>query len=355
MTAPTLTLGKALGLRRLANADGHFSMVALDQRPPITQLVARRRGIAEAEVAFADIVAVKRVIARAMGPLASALLLDPNYAFPAALADVPPRCGLVVTLEDHRFDDGPGGRRSHLIAHWSVAQIKRCGADGVKLLAWYRPDAAAEVCAHQQALVQAVGQQCRQHDIPFIFELLVYPFRHSAVHTTDYLESPEKQPALVLDSLREFAQPKYGVDLFKLESPLPGAHLPAPDGGPAHQQAQAWFNQIGALCRGAGTPWVMLSAGVTAAQFQRVMGYACAAGASGFLAGRALWADAMQAFPDLDRCAAVLAEQGGGTMAALTDLTRQSARPWRPDLRALQAMQAEGEVCAAYPLPAASA
>ena len=43
---------------------------------------------------------------------------------------------------------------------------------------------------------------------------------------------------LVLDSVREFAKPEYGVDLFKLEAPLPGASLPAPDGSAAHQQAQ---------------------------------------------------------------------------------------------------------------------
>jgi tagatose-1,6-bisphosphate aldolase len=33
--------GQAWGLRRLADAEGFFAMVAIDQRPPIEQLTAR--------------------------------------------------------------------------------------------------------------------------------------------------------------------------------------------------------------------------------------------------------------------------------------------------------------------------
>jgi tagatose 1,6-diphosphate aldolase len=39
-----LQLGKQWGLRRMANAQGHFTMVALDQRPPIINLIAAKRG-----------------------------------------------------------------------------------------------------------------------------------------------------------------------------------------------------------------------------------------------------------------------------------------------------------------------
>ncbi len=304
-----LRLGKPWGLRRMASAEGHFTMVALDQRPPISQLVAAKRGIAAIDVAFNDIVAVKRVIVEAVGGHASAVLFDPNYAFPAGLDRLPARTGLVVTLEDHRFADTPGGRLSHSIRDWSVEKIKRAGGDGVKVLAWYRPDATPDVLTHQKTYVEAIGQACRQHDIAFVLELLVYPFPKSASHTADYVESPEKLPELVLESVREFAQPRYGVDLFKLESPLPGATLPARDGQAPHRRAQAWFDRMGAICEQAGVPWVMLSAGVTPKQFVRVMEYAYAAGANGFLAGRAIWLEAMQHFPDLERCAAQLRQR----------------------------------------------
>jgi tagatose 1,6-diphosphate aldolase len=347
-TTHTLHLGKTWGLRRMANEAGHFTMVALDQRPPIANLVAARRGIAAADVAYADMVAVKRVLVETLGRSASAMLLDPNYAFPAALQRLPARTGLVVTLEDHRFQETPGGRLSHSIRDWSVEKIKRAGGDGVKVLAWYRPDAAPEVREHQQRYVQHVGSECRRLDIPFVFELLVYPFPKSAGHTTDYVEMPEKMPQLVLDSVREFAQPKYGVDLFKLESPLPGALLPARDGSAAMQEAQRWFDDMAGICRQAGVPWVMLSAGVTSAQFLRVMAYAYAAGANGFLAGRAIWWEALQHFPDLAACSTALQQLGGQTLADLGALTAQAGTAWQADYRAFEGMQREGDLCAAY-------
>lgn len=347
MPAP-LNLGKTWGLRRMADANGHFTMVALDQRPPIANLVAARRGIAPSEVSFGDMVTVKRLLVDVLGPHASAMLMDPNYAFPAALDKLPAHTGLVVTLEDHRFRDIPGGRLSHSIRDWSVEKIKRAGGDGVKVLAWYRPDASAEVVAHQRDYVRQIGEECRRWDIPYVLELLVYPFVHSAGHTADYVESPEKLPALVLDSVREFAKPEYGVDLFKLEAPLPGASLPAPDGSAAHQQAQQCFDDMGAICREAGIPWVMLSAGVTSEQFQRVMRYAYAAGANGFLAGRAIWWQALQHFPDLDACRTALQAEGVRTLQALAELTVQAGHAWQADYSAFAHMRAEGELCAAY-------
>ncbi len=341
-------LGKQWGLRRMANAQGHFTMVALDQRPPIINLIAKKRGIAIDDVAFADVLAVKHLLVDVLGSHASAMLLDPNYAFPAALASLPARTGLVVTLEEHRFEDTPTGRRSTNIPNWSVEKIKRVGGDGVKVLAWYRPDASRDICDYQKAYVKSIGDACREHDIPFVFELLVYPFPSSDKHTTDYIESPEKQPALVLDSVREFAKPEYGIDLLKLESPLAGATLPARDGSAAQAQAQAHFDEIGRICADAGMPWVMLSAGVTSAQFLRVMEYAYAAGANGFLAGRAIWSEALQAYPDLAKCRDILSEQGPQTLAKLCALTARAGKAWQPDYSGFEEMAREGDVCRSY-------
>ena len=337
---PLQRFGKHWGLRRLADRQGVFAMVAIDQRPPIVQCVARARGIAPDAVGFDDIVRVKALLAAAMAPHASALLVDPDFGLPAAAPHLQPARGLVITLEEHRYDERPDGRLSRLIPNWSVAQIRRLGADAVKLLAWYRPDASAEVRLHQQQLVRSVGQACAEHDIAFVFELLVHPFALHSGQPANYLEDSSKQPQRVIDSVCDFAHPSYGIDLFKLESPVPLSALPAPESAGA-ATVQRWFDEMGSAC--AGTPWVLLSAGGSQANFAHALTCACRAGASGFLAGRAVWWDALQSYPDEAAVQQALQQQAVPYLHRLHEAAARQARPWRADV-SFAGVCAEGQV-----------
>ena len=169
----TLSAGKLWGMRRLADAAGRWKMIAIDQRTPLMAPIARIRGTAEAP--YEDVAAVKVAVTQHLSPLCTAMLLDPNWAYPRCAGAMSARTGLVLSLEHHITQDNEHGRRSDVIPHWSVAQIRRIGADAVKLLVWYRPDAHADVLAHQQAFVQRVGAGCRAQDIVLLLELLVYP------------------------------------------------------------------------------------------------------------------------------------------------------------------------------------
>ena len=342
------SIGKQRGLARLADAGGHFTMVALDQRPPLVQAIAKARGISADQVGFGDMLAAKRMLVQALAGEASSMLFDPNFAVPAALDVLPARTGLIVTLEEHRFADTLGGRLSRSIDNWSVGKIRRMGGDAVKVLAWYRPDAAPEVLAHQRDYVRTVGAECRRHDIPFVLELLVYPFPDSAGHTTDYVESADKRADLVIESVREFAKPEYGVDLYKLETPLPAASLPPREDSPAAREAASAFDEVGGICAKAGIPWVLLSGGAAPEQFQRVLGYSYAAGAQGFLAGRTIWLDAVQShFPDQGAVLNALQRQGLGILQDLGGLTRAQANPWTPSFD-FAGIEREGAFACAY-------
>lgn len=316
-----LSAGKFWGLRRLADQNGVFKMTAIDQRPPIMNLVKERRGLDVAP--HADVAAVKRALASALGPHSSALLIDPDYAYSAVIDRISPAKGVLHTLEDYAFEPTPGGRRTGEIPSWSVAKIRRAGGDAVKLLVWYRPDADPEVCRHQQALVKRAGAACRRHDLPFVLEMLFYPWADNQAPG----ESAERRADLVLETVRTFAAPDYGVDLFKLESPIPAADVPDPtdDTDPAVQAMQRWYDQMGEI---SARPWVVLSAGASKEAFKRVLTYAYRAGASGFLAGRAIWWRAFQRFPDLDAMAAELRSDSVPYMREICALTDQMARPW---------------------------
>ncbi|MEJ1159994.1 tagatose 1,6-diphosphate aldolase [Prosthecomicrobium sp. N25] len=318
----TLSAGKLWGMRRMADANGRFKMTAVDQRPPIKKPIAAKRGLAEAP--WEDVAGFKAMLIEELQAQSSALLLDPHFALPAGVHRLSPTKGLIVTLEDSIFRETEGGRLSSEIDHWSVEKIKRVGGDAVKVLAWYRPDADPAVNRHQQDFTKRIGEACARYDIPFLFELLVYPLARDAHQTKDYVEMQGKRADDVLRSVEAFAGADYGIDVFKLESPVEAASVPGV-GGEGWEETQRLFDEMGRL---AGRPWVMLSAGAGKEAFRRILTHAYRAGASGYLAGRAIWADAFEAFPDWDAIRSGLRADSVPYMDALNRLTDEAALPW---------------------------
>ncbi len=318
----SLSAGKLWGMRRMADRQGRFKMTAVDQRPPIKNPIAKIRGLDEAP--WEDVAAFKALLIEELQSQSTAMLLDPHYAYPAGLSLYDPALGLILTLEDSIFKETDKGRLSSEIDDWSVEKIKRVGGDAVKVLAWYRPDADAAICRAQQDFTKRIGEACARFDLPFVFELLVYPLAHDAERTGDYVEMKSKKPDLVLESVRVFSHADYGIDLFKLESPLAADDVPGV-GGKDWEQAQSWFD---AMNQAAGRPWVMLSAGAGMAAFRNILTHAYAAGASGYLAGRAIWLDAFQAFPDMAAIREALREDAIPYMKDLNQLTDEKALPF---------------------------
>jgi tagatose 1,6-diphosphate aldolase len=317
-----ISAGKYWGMRRMADANGRFKMTAVDQRPPIKNPIKAKRGTAEAP--WDDVAGFKEMLIRELQGESSAMLLDPHYAYPRGVTLLDAARGLILTLEDSLFREVPGGRLSAEIDDWSVEKIKRVGGDAVKVLTWYRPDADPAVCRAQEEFTARVGAACARYDIPFVFELLVYPLAKDREQTRDYVEMKSKDPELVLESVRRFAEPRFRVDLFKLESPLAAADVPGV-GAPGWEEAQRWFDLLG---EAAGRPWVMLSAGAGMEEFRRVLTHAYRAGASGYLAGRAIWLKAFEHFPEWERIRAELRGEARIYMQLLNALTDAEAKPW---------------------------
>ena len=318
----TLSPGKLWGMRRMADAAGLFKMTAVDQRPPIKNPIKEKRGLPEAP--YEDVAGFKLMLVEELQAESTAMLLDPHFALPKGLSLLSPAKGLIVTLEDSIFEETKGGRLSSEIDHWSVEKIKRSGGDAVKVLAWYRPDASPSVRMKQKDFARRIGDRCRKYDIPYLFELLVYPLPGEANQTMDYIEMTAKHADHVLESVRTFAPEEYGVDVFKLESPVPAKSVPAL-GQEGADKVQALYQEMGQL---AGRPWVMLSAGAGMAEFRNVLEHAYAAGASGYLAGRAIWLKPFQHFPDWEAIRAGLRSESVPYMRDLNALTDAKATPW---------------------------
>jgi hypothetical protein len=99
---------------------------------------------------------------------------------------------------------------------------------------------------------------------------------------------------------------------------------------------------------------VMLSAGAGPADFERSLHYAYRAGASGYLAGRAIWWEPFTHFPDLRRMDSALASESVGVLERLHALTAARAVPWHangpaaPSAAAPSAVHDEPSFPAAY-------
>lgn len=312
-----LTPGKLWGLRRMADEAGIFKMTAVDQRPPIKGPIAQYHGVEQAP--WEEVAKFKGLLVDTLQAQSTAMLLDPHYAVPYSTDVLSPTKGLIVTLEDSLFQETVEGRLSSNIDNWSVSKIKRMGGDAVKVLAWYRPDAGDSVNQAQQDYVKRIGEECAKYDIPFLFELLVYPLSKDEHQTTEYIEMQGKKADDVLKSVEEFAKPDYGVDVFKLESPVNAKDA---DGSAS---VQAVFDEMG---RTAGRPWVMLSAGAGKAEFRNVLDHAFKAGASGFLAGRAIWLDAFSHYPDWNAIRSDLQGEAADYLADISALADDKAANW---------------------------
>jgi sulfofructosephosphate aldolase len=291
--------GTHRGLRCLTTADGRVAAVAVDQRQALRSML----GAAGAPAEPADLRAFKVAVARALADVAPAILVDPQYGLPALAAapDVAARLPLMVALEESGTLPWHGGRRSLALAGWSPADARRAGAIAGKLLVYVRPDHAASL-PHALALIEATRRGCRAADLPFVLEIL--PFRLDDEDEAAYAAAYGRH-VMACARLGAAAQP----DLLKLAWPAPlGAVEPEPGALP----------ELAAI----GASWALLSAGAEFERFaERIVRALDEGGACWFIAGRALWQDAVGATdvagalrtgarPRLERLVALVAGRG---------------------------------------------
>ncbi|MBI4300233.1 MAG: tagatose 1,6-diphosphate aldolase [Chloroflexi bacterium] len=271
-----LTIGKIRGLQGLANSNGIFAMAAMDHRGSLMKMLDEEN---PKVVSYRTMVNYKQDLCRALGPHASAVLLDPIYGAAQAIASgvLPGSTGLLVSVEATGYTSGGEGRLTELLPDWSVEKVKRMGADAVKLLLYYRPD-IGDISRRQLDTVAKVAAECRKTDIAFLLETKSYPM---GKREADPKEFARIKPQLVIETARQVTE--LPIDVLKSEFPADMRY---------EQSEKVLLEMCRDLDRASKVPWVILSAGVDFETFYRQVELACRAGASGFLGGRALWQEA---------------------------------------------------------------
>lgn len=273
-----LSIGKLRGLQQVADDNGFLTICAIDHRGALQRAMNEQNPDA---VTYQDMVDFKLDLCRAVAPYVSAVLLDPVYGAAQAIAAgiLPGHIGLLVSLEKTGYSGEKTARTTELLPDWSVEKVKRMGASAVKLLVYFRPD-LKDIASRQLDLLARVADQCIKEDIPLLVEPVSYPVEEVGVSAPKFADM---KPELVIETARQITS--LPIDVLKAEFP-------------AEIEFEKDEKKLLQICqeldRASQLPWVLLSAGADFETFKKQVEIACKAGASGFLAGRALWQEGVQ-------------------------------------------------------------
>jgi tagatose-1,6-bisphosphate aldolase len=272
--AESLSTAERRAYRQLCDGSGRMLVIACDQRNAMRAVLAATPND-RAAISNAQLGEVKADLVRHLGNRAPSVLLDPQCALPRIVdEDVLARdVGLLVAMDASGWQTKPDSpmRYSAVIPGIDADAVRALGGTAAKMLVYMRPD-LEDQDGHAVGLIRDLVADSRAHDLLLVVEILTYQLEDESD-----AEYEEKKPDLIRDAAA--LSISAGAKVLKLQYP-----------GSA------------AACRAvteaaAGAPWAVLSAGVDHATFLAQLRVALANGASGAIAGRSLWKDAVSLDP----------------------------------------------------------
>ncbi len=330
MTSPPLapptasrvtSLGKLRRLQRISDTDGFIRVAAIDH--PENYLALFDPDVAS--VGTAEVVESKLELIAGMAAESTAVLVDPVWSFGQSVlsATVPPSIGMISGLELLAYSPSGFGTETVLREGWSVETLARLGADAAKLVVFYRSE-REDVTASQHDLVRRLVADCAHHQVPLVVEPLWYPLEGET------LEDPttrEARAAATVASAARFAE--LGADIIKTEFP---GYVDT------EEDRQRAADSCARLDASVDVPWVLLSASATYEQFREQVRIAAGAGACGFMAGRAIWGDAVGRFSAERRQEGV--RTAASRLRELHDVLREHGHGWQTPVAVTETVEA---------------
>jgi sulfofructosephosphate aldolase len=270
-------------LDAIARPSGTFAMVAMDQRESLRTML-REHGHDASEQRVARF---KAAVARELAPYASGFLIEADH-----LATVKPHVphGLILAVDLLDQEEGAA------VEDTSLDEDVRPSTEAValKLLVIWRDDDRRDA---RVKLSQRFVELAAAHGLLSVLEPVV---RH------------ESREWAIVEAARELGAVR--PSLYKCQVPLEGKRDPA--------EITRHAREIDAALP---VPWVVLSQGVAPNDFPAAVEAACRGGASGFLAGRALWTSALAADDPTD----LLRSRSVPRLRQLGAIVDEHGRPWR--------------------------
>ncbi|RXJ22018.1 sulfofructosephosphate aldolase [Lelliottia nimipressuralis] len=261
-------------LKDITRPSGGFAMLAVDQREAM-RLMFSASGL-PAPVTDQQLTDFKVNAAKILSPYASAILVDQQFCYRQIVEQnaLAKNCAMIVAAD--KFIPGNGLPVDSVMIDKSIDphMVKRDGGKALKLLVLWRSD---EDPQQRLDMVRDFNQLCHTNGLLSIIEPVVRPPRRC--NTFDREQA-------IIEAAKELGNS--GADLYKVEMPLNGKG-----------SQQELLKAAQALNDHIAMPWVILSSGVDEKLFPRAVRVAMQAGASGFLAGRAVWSSVV-GLPDTE-------------------------------------------------------
>lgn len=299
-----ITPGRWRGLKSTSNASDVFTILAFDQRGSFRRMLPDGTSYEEA-------VQIKEDVVIPLSAHASAVLLDSTYGLTPALK-MSGQSGLLLALEKSGYSGEATYRKMEFQDNWDIAKIKKFGASAIKMLVYYHPE-NGDLSKELEDVTAEVIAGCREHDIPVFLEPVSYSIDENI--KKESAEYAATRPHVVEETARKLGALK--PDVLKLEFPI-DVHF--------NDNRDEWKSSCEAVTAASPVPWVLLSAGVDFEIFEEQVRIACAAGASGFLAGRAIWKESATMTPAERE--AFIAGKASERIQKLIDVATEFATPW---------------------------
>ncbi len=279
-------------LDALARESGTFLMIAMDQRESLRTMLADHGHDPTNE----RVARFKVAVAHELAPHASGFLIDRHYALEDVAPLVPTFCGLILAVDS--LVQKPGGpvEDTALDIDADIPAAQDLGAVALKLLVIWRDDGRR---SQRVELARSFLELAAEHGLLSVLEPVVR------------VADAEREDAIVA-AARELGTLR--PSLYKCQVPLAGRG--EPDVITEHARK---------IDEALPCPWVVLSQGVDPADFPRAVEAVCKAGASGVLAGRAVWTSAL----DADDPTELLRSESVPRLEELSAIVDTYGRPWR--------------------------
>ena len=272
-------------LDALARPSGTFLMVAMDQRESLRTML-REHGL---DASGERVERFKRAVASELAPHASGFLIERDHV--DAVAPLVPH-GLILAVD--RLEQESGA----IVEDTSLDEVvdPPPGVVALKLLVIWRDD---DRRAERVEMSRRFVELAERHGVLSVLEPVVRV-------------PEERREDAIVEAARELGA--VWPSLYKCQVPLYGRGDPEEITRHARRIDEALL-----------VPWVVLSQGVEPDDFPQAVEAACKGGASGMLAGRALWTATLGA----DDPTELLRERSLPRLQELAEIVDAHGRPWR--------------------------